>query len=94
MRNERRMLGSGRGYGRPGVERSYGARSLLYVRHERGALFFFKGALLARSRPAHDVSCTDGGDRTEGGREALPGSNGWGYHKQSGAKCTGLRPSP
>ena len=30
VRNERRMLGSGRGYGRPGVERSYGARSLLY----------------------------------------------------------------
>jgi hypothetical protein len=30
VRNERRMLGSGRGYGRPGVERPYGARSLLY----------------------------------------------------------------
>ena len=30
MRNERRMLGSERGYGRPVVERPYGARSLLY----------------------------------------------------------------
>ena len=30
MCNERRMLGSERGYGRPGVERPYGARSLLY----------------------------------------------------------------
>ena len=30
VRNERRMLGSGRDYGRPGVERPYGARSLLY----------------------------------------------------------------
>jgi hypothetical protein len=30
VRNERRMLGSERGYGRPGVERPYGARSLLY----------------------------------------------------------------
>ena len=36
----------------------------------------FFSAVLARSRPAHDVPCTDGGDRTEGGREALPGSNG------------------
>ena len=55
---------------------------------------FFCSALHARSRPAQNVSCTDGGDRTEGGREALPGSNGWGYHQQSGLKCTGLRPSP
>ena len=39
--------------------------------------FFFLSVLLARSRPAHDVPCTDGGDRTEGGREGLPGSNGW-----------------
>ena len=31
MRNERRMLGSERGYGRPGVEKPYDARSLLYV---------------------------------------------------------------
>ena len=30
VRNERRLLGSGRGYGRPEVERPYGARSLLY----------------------------------------------------------------
>jgi hypothetical protein len=30
VRNERRMLGSERGYGRPVVERPYGARSLLY----------------------------------------------------------------
>jgi hypothetical protein len=37
------------------------------------------------------VPCTDGGDRTEGVREALPGSTGWGYHQQSGLKCTGLR---
>ena len=34
-------------------------------------------AVLARSRPAYNVSCTDGGDRTEGGREARLGSNGW-----------------
>jgi len=38
---------------------------------------FFFNAARARSRPAHDVPCTDGGDRTEGGREARPGSNGW-----------------
>ncbi len=31
VRNERRMLGSGRGYGKPTVERPYGARSLLYL---------------------------------------------------------------
>jgi len=30
VRNERRMLGSGRGYGKPVVERPHGARSLLY----------------------------------------------------------------
>jgi hypothetical protein len=30
VRNERGMLGSGRGYGRPMVERPDGARSLLY----------------------------------------------------------------
>ena len=30
VRNERRMLGSERGYGRPVVKRPYGARSLLY----------------------------------------------------------------
>jgi len=30
VRNERRTLGSERGYGRPGVERPYGARSLFY----------------------------------------------------------------
>lgn len=30
MRNERRTLGSVRGYGRPAVERPHGARSLLY----------------------------------------------------------------
>ena len=33
---------------------------------------------------------TDEGDRTEGGREALPGSTGWGYHQQSSLNCTGL----
>ena len=30
VRNERRMLGSERGYGRPVFERPYGPRSLLY----------------------------------------------------------------
>jgi len=57
-------------------------------------VLFFKGAVLARSRPAYDVPCTEGGDRTEEGREALPGSNSWSYHQQSGPKCIGLWPSP
>lgn len=35
MRNERRMLSSERGYGRPMIERSHGARSLLYSSHSR-----------------------------------------------------------
>jgi hypothetical protein len=30
VRNERRMLGSERGYEKPMIERSHGARSLLY----------------------------------------------------------------
>ncbi len=37
MRNERRMLGSVRGCGKPVVERPYGARSLLYRRDRGGA---------------------------------------------------------
>jgi hypothetical protein len=44
------------------------------VRHERGAFFF--DAVLAHSRPAQDGPWTDGGDRAEGGHEALPGSHG------------------
>jgi len=38
VRNERRMLGSERGYGRPVVERPYGARSLLYSSAPKASL--------------------------------------------------------
>jgi len=44
------------------------------VRHERAALLH--SAVPAGSRPAQNVPCSDEGDRTEGGRKALPGSTG------------------
>ena len=48
---------------------------LRQVRHDV-VHFIYMHCLLALDRH-DDVPCTDGGDRTEGGREAQLGSNGW-----------------
>jgi|WetSurMetagenome_2_1015567.scaffolds.fasta_scaffold228752_1 hypothetical protein len=44
------------------------------VLHERAALLH--SAVPAGSRPAQNVPCSGEGNRAEGGRKALPGSNG------------------